>query len=1728
MQHHYVYRKNEELDQRYRILDQLGYGAFSEVYRVLDFIDKLEYVLKVFIPESEETDTLAELRKELEIFKALDAQNVLHPHIARFYAADMLKDGNLYLKLEYIDGPTVDKLIKEAAREKRIPPIAPDVVRQAALELLDALAFLHEQPHPIVHRDIKPSNLILSEERGLVIVDFNVSKVLEPSIESKTITGTPPYAPPEIYPDNPYHRDWNPVCDLYAVGVVLYNMLTGQMSPFANPADRLIEGVSPRKIGEFFKDIDPAVEAIILRSIGFNPNNRYQSARDMREAILRNWRIIDEPGPIPLEPMTTQDTSINYVQTHVNNLLADAEAMAQSGNFKHAEEQLAEALRIVRDIPSLKMQADGASRTIAALRQSRVDSCLSEARRLLNDPEAYDAGKIGVLLDEVDQLKPGESQAASLRHDLPAKIEEMREKQEYNRVRKEVEALWEREDELIKAQVSPDVILENCYMAALRIAQQAASEHKGSLLLDGLTNDAKLKYDEARDRSEILNTGAATGRFKELVGKLNEFDPDKEVQLSDEKGKLLGRMPARVALPIAVKMAEEFAYAKAMEYLRAAEKHMQDHKPRPAQKQLEECWNLFLLDNETRAKVETYLNTTILPAISALDKAEALLRQAQTDSDSLAGWKLIDRALDPQEGYPWVPGVEEARLALIPRLLIKTEGLVADAKGLISEQHDSDKARAAANQALEAARLFEEYIASSSEPDWRARCAQVLEGAHKVLADCSAEDELIDDLATECAQIEGLIDTEPNNAIARWRALSSTYGDATLNRFPRLKRLRDRIEVLAGIGQTIQRLNTSFASQDLAKINEALTELESVKEGEKDKKIELLRQNNPGFRAQLDELYRNLSLRRDYLTGLETLEKRKNATEALVYLRRVEGAPNHPDHQAAQNKITEVESNLKSEKEVTAALGTAQKLLGQTPPKGRAAYEALEEYANALTRSSERIQATLEKARQAWEAELKKEASKALSARSPDAKRLAELALEIENDLPEPCPVALLARLKAGAAAALAAEQEHDHHWKDAALLWKQALGHDPKNAAYRQKWIAARKTEAEEALRRSDMGDQEARGWFDALEMEFPRDPEIREWKARYYIQRGQTSPAGLEARLQYFALARQALQSARFGLERMDADNAPVLKGRLDDLERKLLDAELQERIKDGIRRKLEPERPLADFEAAQNEALNLVKKYPSEEPWWKDILSKTLERLQELDNTADSWKRFDVRSKILILNPQHSLARQMLTALPQQMMSISADIKAALEINARLGLGIAAEKVIIEPSSSDNLGTRSLLPPSSNQLSSPGSTASADFNDWVKRELDVLPTQRRQVGDLHDRARIVMGMAETYKDHVPGQATSGLIAILGKELGDLVRLISDLDSLQNHIESAQSHARTARVDGDWTQFGNVMRAIEQLGLGQHRSVQALRELRQQIENRRKALLQLRTELIQAVQNEDLVVVDQIARLFETDEKEGDPQDEFGIRASLEFTDPYLHTQVRSWNRFKTWLKQRQEQVDSISLWLARSGFGNLVRGEGLAIPKCDEILPEGVVDWPQVRQRIDDLLEAGAYTSAEKERLRALEGVNTTLANSGEHFDNNRWYNAELRKLPLAEASSRLNDPRQSYQPLIMLAERLVKSADACRCELQQHITEAKDYLKTIQDKKRAWDNAESDLTLALAKLRAEKSGWAFPWDRNRPQRIQEAQINVRKAIAKCREVASRHHSLAGIDNIPELNG
>ncbi|MCE7871670.1 response regulator [bacterium CPR1] len=259
----------------YKIDEKLGEGGFGSVYRGFDPRLQRPVAIKVIAREIV-TDDEALKRFMLE---ARAVAKLQHPNVTSIY--DLGTTPTAYIVMELVRGETLEDVAK---------PMDPAEVGRIGVQVCDALAVVHEAG--IVHRDLKPANLMLDEAGTIHLMDFGLAKLADSAVkltQSGYAMGTPTHMAPEQIDETVGKSDGR--TDLYAMGVILYELLTGEL-PFVGGMHALLTGiltkkpVPPRSINP---NVPESLEAICLKALAKKPDERYQTAQELGDC-LRNWQ----------------------------------------------------------------------------------------------------------------------------------------------------------------------------------------------------------------------------------------------------------------------------------------------------------------------------------------------------------------------------------------------------------------------------------------------------------------------------------------------------------------------------------------------------------------------------------------------------------------------------------------------------------------------------------------------------------------------------------------------------------------------------------------------------------------------------------------------------------------------------------------------------------------------------------------------------------------------------------------------------------------------------------------------------------------------------------------------------------------------------------------------------------------------------------------------------------------------------------------------------------------------------------------------------------------------------------------------------------------------------------------------------------------------------------------------------------------------------------------------
>ena len=258
---------------KYRIVERLGRGGMGTVYKAVDETLDRDVAIKVLNADLGDTDLMKRFRAE-----AVTLARLNHPNIATLYELHR-SDDDLLMVMEFVRGETLHDL------SERLGAVAPPQAAHLAMQVLDALAHAHRAG--VVHRDLKPANLMITETGTVKVMDFGIARVLgtEHFTQGGYMMGTPAYMAPEQV----LGGEIDGRADLYAVGVVLYRLLSGQLPFSADTAIAMVQkqvNESPTPVTDFQPDLPPWCGAILERALAKAPADRFQTADEFRTALL--------------------------------------------------------------------------------------------------------------------------------------------------------------------------------------------------------------------------------------------------------------------------------------------------------------------------------------------------------------------------------------------------------------------------------------------------------------------------------------------------------------------------------------------------------------------------------------------------------------------------------------------------------------------------------------------------------------------------------------------------------------------------------------------------------------------------------------------------------------------------------------------------------------------------------------------------------------------------------------------------------------------------------------------------------------------------------------------------------------------------------------------------------------------------------------------------------------------------------------------------------------------------------------------------------------------------------------------------------------------------------------------------------------------------------------------------------------------------------------------------
>ncbi len=283
---------------RYEVQGRIGVGGMAEVWRGYDRTLNRTVAIKTLLPQfARDASFVDRFRREAQAAARLN-----HPGIVSVY--DSGTDGDTpYIVMQFIEGRTLADYL---ASGKTIPPMK---AAQVAKEIAEALAAAHAEG--VIHRDIKPANVMVTRDGKVLVMDFGIARLIsgpETAPQTSAVLGTASYLSPEQAQGHAVDAR----TDIYALGVVLYEMLTGR-PPFTGDSPMAIAykqvNATPEAPSSVNPDVPPELDAVVMRALSKNPANRYQTGQEFADDLER-VRTGGQVMATPLLPAAGEATQV--------------------------------------------------------------------------------------------------------------------------------------------------------------------------------------------------------------------------------------------------------------------------------------------------------------------------------------------------------------------------------------------------------------------------------------------------------------------------------------------------------------------------------------------------------------------------------------------------------------------------------------------------------------------------------------------------------------------------------------------------------------------------------------------------------------------------------------------------------------------------------------------------------------------------------------------------------------------------------------------------------------------------------------------------------------------------------------------------------------------------------------------------------------------------------------------------------------------------------------------------------------------------------------------------------------------------------------------------------------------------------------------------------------------------------------------------------------------------
>lgn len=314
------------LNSRYQLLERLGTGGMADVYRARDLTLDRHVAIKI-LHRNYSADATFQNNFRLE---ARSAANLSHPNIVTVHDFGFTDD-MLYIVMEYVPGKDMKQLIRERGR------LSVEVGIPLIIQACAGLGYAHRAG--LVHCDVKPHNMIVSPDGHLKVTDFGIARALStiiPGQKDAVVWGSPLYFSPE----QARGESLSPASDVYSMGVVMYEVLSGAPPFVASTSSELARlhiSAQPIPIREYVPDIPSSLEEIIMKVLSKEPSARYRTADQLGRVLSKYGNYSQETESSYKSSSDTakappSSTQISYPATSTRNLPAREPDLEQEGS----------------------------------------------------------------------------------------------------------------------------------------------------------------------------------------------------------------------------------------------------------------------------------------------------------------------------------------------------------------------------------------------------------------------------------------------------------------------------------------------------------------------------------------------------------------------------------------------------------------------------------------------------------------------------------------------------------------------------------------------------------------------------------------------------------------------------------------------------------------------------------------------------------------------------------------------------------------------------------------------------------------------------------------------------------------------------------------------------------------------------------------------------------------------------------------------------------------------------------------------------------------------------------------------------------------------------------------------------------------------------------------------------------------------------------------------------